>query len=172
MAKLRGELEKEQKRSQKLEALLESMRNSPYEENGYGNSHEIGQKMEGSGNGPVEDCSVERDPLRQRIRDLEGQLSVQQQEASVIRELLEEEKASNASYRLDAEKRLAQVQDEKQYLDTQYKTLLGRVASIKSTLGERLKSDAVSKPPTSAGGEVNSPFYRKNWTVVEVWLKA
>ena len=38
---------------------------------------------------------------------------------------------------------LEETQSEKEHADTQYRNLLGRVNTIKSQLGDRLKSDAV-----------------------------
>jgi len=88
--------------------------------------------------------SAAQDSLKKHIKDLEMELSTQQVETTALRKSLADQKEASARDLEDAEKLLAKVQEEKQTLDTQYKTLLGRVATIKSTLGERLKSDAVS----------------------------
>ncbi|KAI5837537.1 hypothetical protein DFP73DRAFT_567505 [Morchella snyderi] len=59
-----------------------------------------------------------------------------------LRQQLEREQEFREKDRLDAEQRLAKVQEEKQQLDTRYKALLGRVAHIRATLSDKLKSDA------------------------------
>lgn len=81
---------------------------------------------------------------RGKLQELEEQLFAQRRETDDLRNYLEGEKVERGNERREADHRLAKVQEEKQQLDTQYKTLLGRVAHIKTTLGDKLKSDAVS----------------------------
>lgn len=81
---------------------------------------------------------------RSYTQELEEQLSAQRNEAAKLRQLLGEERESREKDRTEADQRLVQVQEAKQQLDTQYKALLGRVAHIKTTLSDKLKSDAVS----------------------------
>ncbi|PWW75290.1 hypothetical protein C7212DRAFT_352453 [Tuber magnatum] len=96
---------------------------------------------ESKGSGSAGEPGVQ-DSLKRYIRDLEMELSTQQAEATALRKSLADQKKASAKDLDDKEKLLAKAQEEKQTLDTQYRTLLGRVATIKSTLGERLKSDA------------------------------
>jgi hypothetical protein len=42
---------------------------------------------------------------------------------------------------------LEEANEAKDHFETQYKNLLGRVNTIKTSLGDRLKADAVSSPP-------------------------
>lgn len=79
-----------------------------------------------------------------KLQELEQHLFAQSKEIDELRKSLEGEKDDRGNERTEADHRLAKVQEEKQQLDTQYKTLLGRVAHIKTTLGDKLKSDAVS----------------------------
>lgn len=81
---------------------------------------------------------------RRKLQELEEQLCAQRRDADDLRRHLEGEKVDRENERSEASHRLGMVQEEKQQLDTQYKTLLGRVAHIKTTLGDKLKSDAVS----------------------------
>ena len=131
-ARLREALEKERRRSSELEDLLENMKKEAVEEREF--------KSSGSAKEPAV-----QDSLKKRIKDLEIELSTQQADTTALRKSFVDQKEASARDLEGAEKLVAKVQEEKQTLDTQYKTLLGRVATIKSTLGERLKSDAVSK---------------------------
>ncbi|KAG0136989.1 hypothetical protein HOY82DRAFT_11810 [Tuber indicum] len=116
------------KRSGELEDLVENMK-------------EAAKEKESKGSGSAEESAIQ-DSLKKRIKDLEMELSTQQAEATALRKSLADQKEATTKDLDDRGKLLAKVQEEKQTLDTQYKTLLGRVATIKSTLGERLKSDA------------------------------
>lgn len=119
----REELLKEKARSQELEKSMQGL------------SLELSQ---GS-------ASTTKDTVAQRkLQELEQHLFAQSKEIDELRKSLEGEKDDRGNERTEADHRLAKVQEEKQQLDTQYKTLLGRVAHIKTTLGDKLKSDAVS----------------------------
>lgn len=61
---------------------------------------------------------------------------------SELQARLTEEKETREKDMQTAAGHIKQIETEKISLDTQYKNLLGRVSTIKSTLGERLKSDA------------------------------
>lgn len=60
-------------------------------------------------------------------------------ELAELKELHERDRAA-------ADKRLADLQGQKDSVDAQYQSLLGRVTTIRTTLGERMKADAVSPP--------------------------
>ncbi|CUS14621.1 unnamed protein product [Tuber aestivum] len=128
-ARLREELEREKRRARELEELVESMKK------------DAAKVREPEGPGSVKEPGAQNS-LKKHIEGLEMELSRRQAEASALRRSLTDQKEASAKDLDDTEKLLAKVQEEKQTLDTQYKTLLGRVATIKSTLGERLKSDA------------------------------
>lgn len=117
------ELLKEKARSQELEKTVQELRS------------ELSRKSTSL----IEDTAAQG-----KLQELEEQLSAQRKEAVDLRKSLEGEKDDRGNERADADQRLAKVQEEKKQLDTQYKTLLGRVAHIKTTLGDKLKSDAVS----------------------------
>lgn len=61
-----------------------------------------------------------------------------------LRNELEDEREQRARDAADAEERIAELQEQKESLDAQYQNLLGRVSTIRTTLGERMKADAVS----------------------------
>lgn len=117
------ELLKEKARSQELEKSVQGLRS------------ELSQKS----------TSTTKDTVTQgKLQELEEHLSARRKEADDLRKSLGSEKDGRGNERAEADQRLAKVQEEKKQLDTQYKTLLGRVAHIKTTLGDKLKSDAVS----------------------------
>ncbi len=77
----------------------------------------------------IEAYAINRDSLREEVAELRRSLEEiqvkHQQELGVVREQLEE------------------TQGQKDHAETQYRNLLGKVNTIKSQLGERLKADAV-----------------------------
>lgn len=90
---------------------------------------------------------VKSTAMHEGLRGLGGESPApKEMDTAKLRQLLEREQEFREKDRLDAEQRLAKVQEEKQQLDTQYKALLGRVAHIRTTLSDKLKSDAVGKP--------------------------
>lgn len=116
------ELQKERSRSQELEKAIQELK---------------AQLLEKS-KPLVNDIT-----MRGGVQELGEEPPAQgEEEISKLRQLLESEKESREKDRLDAGQRLAAVQEEKQQLDTQYKALLGRVAHIRTTLSDKLKSDA------------------------------
>jgi hypothetical protein len=117
------ELQKERLKSQELEKAVQDLKTRLLEK-----SEPIVKSTEG-------------------LRGLGGESPAQREmDTAKLRQLLEREQEFREKDRLDAEQRLAKVQEEKQQLDTQYKALLGRVAHIRTTLSDKLKSDAVGKP--------------------------
>lgn len=70
-------------------------------------------------------------------------------ELQKLRNELEDERELRARDAADAEERIAELQEQKENLDAQYKNLLGRVSTIRTTLGERMKADAVSSSRSS-----------------------
>lgn len=64
-------------------------------------------------------------------------------EVALLRKSLEELQGKHDEELSNLRSELEETQGEKEHADTQYRNLLGRVNTIKSQLGERLKSDAV-----------------------------
>jgi hypothetical protein len=65
-------------------------------------------------------------------------------ELQKLRSELEEERELHEKTRAEAERRIKEIQEAKEGVDAQYSKLLGRVSTIRTTLGERMKADAVS----------------------------
>jgi DNA repair exonuclease SbcCD ATPase subunit len=82
----------------------------------------------------------ERDALRQEVTELRKSLeSVQQSHVSNP-----SEDASNHEEEMQSlREELEEANEGKEHFETQYKNLLGRVNTIKTSLGDRLKADAV-----------------------------
>lgn len=116
------ELLKEKARSQELEKTVRGLR------------YELAQKSASA----THDTTIQT-----KLQSLEEQISAQREEAAELRESLENERKARENDRAVADQKLTKTQEEKQQLDTQYKTLLSRVAHIRTTLGDKLKSDAV-----------------------------
>jgi len=89
----------------------------------------------------LEALAKERDSLREEVtelrKNLEGIQVKHEEEMSGLQEQLEEANES------------------KDHFETQYRNLVGRVGTIKSSLGDRLKADAVSFR--------FSPWYSVRW---------
>jgi DNA repair exonuclease SbcCD ATPase subunit len=81
--------------------------------------------------------------LEQQLQTLSNSSSSEGDKLSQLQKALEEERSGRAQDVVEGKKRLREVEEAKEHLDGQYKTLLGRVSTIRSTLGERLKADAV-----------------------------
>lgn len=64
-------------------------------------------------------------------------------EVAQLRKSLEEVQQRHEEESTSMREQLATSQDEKEHAETQYHNLLGKVNTIKSQLGERLKADAV-----------------------------
>jgi DNA repair exonuclease SbcCD ATPase subunit len=82
-------------------------------------------------------------------------------ELQTLRRNLEEEREEHEKARLEHEKRLAEMQEQKDNVDAQYQSLLGRVSTIRATLGERMKADAVGRSVLLRALALTS--YRKSW---------
>jgi chromosome segregation ATPase len=85
----------------------------------------------------------ERDALRQEVTELRKSLeSVQRSHDSKSSEDTSNHEEEMQSLREELE----EANEGKEHFETQYKNLLGRVNTIKTSLGDRLKADAVSGP--------------------------
>ena len=69
-------------------------------------------------------------------------------EVAQLRRSLEELQGKHEEELIDVKGRLEETQGEKDHAETQYRNLLGKVNTIKSQLGERLKADAVCSERT------------------------
>jgi predicted nuclease with TOPRIM domain len=83
----------------------------------------------------------ERDALRQEVTELRKSLENAQSSQN-------KEPSGNSDSNQDAEiqslrEELEEANEGKEHFETQYKNLLGRVNTIKTSLGDRLKADAV-----------------------------
>lgn len=157
VAVLRGELEKEKARSQVLERQLASLRKDLIEKSKSvevtasvgqdkllkekARSQELEKAVQGLKSKLTQKSAsaINDKVVQEKLQKLEEQFSE-------LRKVLDKERGDRENERVEADQQLAKVQEEKQQLDTQYKTLLGRVVHIKTTLGDKLKSDAVSNP--------------------------
>lgn len=86
----------------------------------------------------------ERDALRQEVTELRKSLEN-------IQSNQDKQPQSESDLEKDAEiqslkEELEEANEGKEHFETQYKNLLGRVNTIKTSLGDRLKADAVGKP--------------------------
>lgn len=79
----------------------------------------------------------------------ESSQEASQKELLKLRAELEELKEQREKENKEAEERIEEIRKQKEQADGQYQTLLGRVATIRQTLGERMKADAVSYPRTT-----------------------
>lgn len=96
---------------------------------------------------------------RRRRQELETQLaehsqqpqqrtesSDQSAELSALKSELEELREIRAREKEEADLRLEEVEEAKSSIEQQYQTLRDRVTQIRSTLGDRMKADAVGDP--------------------------
>ncbi|KAI5792945.1 hypothetical protein FPQ18DRAFT_334477 [Pyronema domesticum] len=72
----------------------------------------------------------------------ESSQEASQKELLKLRAELEELKEQREKENKEAEERIEEIRKQKEQADGQYQTLLGRVATIRQTLGERMKADA------------------------------
>lgn len=78
-----------------------------------------------------------------RLDALAHERTALQLEVAQLRRSLEEVQERHDEELTGLREQLTATQDEKEHAETQYHTLLGKVNTIKSQLGERLKADAV-----------------------------
>ena len=78
-----------------------------------------------------------------RLEALAQERSALRDEVQQLRKSLEELQGKHNGEITNLRQELEETQGEKENADTQYRNLLGRVNTIKSQLGERLKADAV-----------------------------
>ena len=93
----------------------------------------------------VKDLAVEdgKDDAAARFDALVRDRDTLRQEVTQLRQSLEDLQAKHASDIEAVQGELAETQAEKETAEEQYQSLLGKVNTIRSQLGERLKADAV-----------------------------
>jgi dsDNA-specific endonuclease/ATPase MutS2 len=99
-----------------------------------------------SSSSELEDEKARADKLAAELEALRKELAGSQAsvELAKLRSELEEERELHETTRVEAERRVKEIQEAKEGVDAQYSALLGRVSTIRTTLGERMKADAVS----------------------------
>lgn len=86
------------------------------------------------------------------------------EEVTRLRQSLEEVQNNHERQIEELKGELAESREEREGAEERYEDLLGKVNTIRSQLGERLKSDAVSHSPVLRGHEGQSLIEdRKNW---------
>lgn len=86
----------------------------------------------------------ERDALRQEVIELRKNLeSIQNRPAAATSD---DTQAQHEAELQNLRDELEEANEGKEHFETQYKNLLGRVNTIKTSLGDRLKADAVCHP--------------------------
>ena len=97
-----------------------------------------------------------------RLEALARERSALRDEVAQLRQSLEELRGKHNEETANLRQELEETRGEKDNADTQYRTLLGRVNTIKSQLGERLKADAVGLLLPNFLDHAFMVFYRKN----------
>ena len=83
-----------------------------------------------------------------RLDALAREREILRDEVAQLRRSLEELQGKHEEELIDVKGQLEETQGEKDHAETQYRNLLGKVNTIKSQLGERLKADAVCSKRT------------------------
>lgn len=96
----------------------------------------------------LEELSIERQSLQAEVKSLRKSLE----------EIQEKHEKETSTLRSELE----DAQRGKDHAETQYRNLLGKLNTIRSQLGERLKADAVGHFSDNGSGLYIDWFYRKN----------
>lgn len=89
----------------------------------------------------LEAMAKERDMLRVEVRELRESLESIQEKHKTEMDGIEEKHQEEIG---ELQEQLDESQTGKEHAETQHRNLLGKINTIKSSLGERLKQDAVS----------------------------
>lgn len=84
--------------------------------------------------------------MQTRLDELSKDRQQLQAEVTNLRKSLEEIQQKHEEDLSDLRSQLEEAQSGKEHAETQYRNLLGKVNTIRSQLGERLKADAVRMP--------------------------
>lgn len=93
----------------------------------------------------IDNLAIETDDAAARFNALVKDRDVLRLEVTQLRKSLEELQSKHATEIEAVRGELADTQAEKENAEEQYQSLLGKVNTIRSQLGERLKADAVGK---------------------------
>jgi predicted nucleic acid-binding Zn-ribbon protein len=97
---------------------------------------------------PTGNGSESEEETQARLDALTSERTALRAEVAQLRRLLEEVQGRHEEELTGIREQLAATKDEKEHAELQYHNLLGKVNTIKSQLGERLKADAVRLPLT------------------------
>ena len=98
-----------------------------------------------------------------RLEALVNERAALREEVAQLRRSLEQIQGKHEEELGSIRERLADTQGEKEQAETQYRNLLGKVNTIRSQLGERLKADAV-------GGHLPPPL-RCSWKYRKIYRR-
>jgi len=91
------------------------------------------------------------DDMDTRLDALAREKQALREEVAALRKSIEGMQGKHKDVLGELKEHLENIQGEKEHAETQYRTLLGKVNTIKSQLGERLKADAVRIHPMARG---------------------
>jgi len=91
------------------------------------------------------------DDMDTRLDALAREKQALREEVAALRKSIEGMQGKHKDVLGELKEHLEGTQGEKEHAETQYRTLLGKVNTIKSQLGERLKADAVRIYPMARG---------------------
>ncbi len=115
------------------------------EENNDAEEETLESKAKRAGLKPQEDAAVTPSAdTDERLEALAKERNALREEVAQVRRSLEEIQEKHEVELSSIREQLAETQGEKEQAELQYRSLLGKVNTIKSQLGERLKADAVS----------------------------
>jgi septal ring factor EnvC (AmiA/AmiB activator) len=92
----------------------------------------------------LDTIAKERDALRQEVAELRK--SLEDIQSTQVAGASEESQSKHEEEIRSLREELDEANEGKEHFETQYKNLLGRVNTIKTSLGDRLKADAVGSP--------------------------
>ena len=93
---------------------------------------------------PIDTIATSFTDTDARLEALSKEREALREEVAQVRRSLEEIKEKHDEELSSMREQLSETQAEKEQAESQYRSLLGKVNTIKSQLGERLKADAVS----------------------------
>ena len=115
------------------------------EENNDAEEEALELKTEAAVSTPEKDAvAIPSADTDERLEALAKERNALREEVAQVRRSLEEIQEKHEVELSSIRKQLAETQGEKEQAESQYRSLLGKVNTIKFQLGERLKADAVS----------------------------
>lgn len=115
------------------------------EENNDAEEETLESRAEGAFPEPQKDAeAIQSADTDERLEALARERDALREEVAQVRRSLEEIQEKHEVELSSIREQLAETQGEKEQAESQYRSLLGKVNTIKFQLGERLKADAVS----------------------------